>query len=311
MSFHDRTKTAAKGKWRGILLALGVPEASLRDKHGPCPICEHKENFRWDNREGSGSYICTCGAGDGMALAMAWTGQDFPATARQIDELLGNVKPDGIAPKPEFTDEQRRQALRGLWQASSQMVPGDLGDKYLTARGIGDTSYPASLRFGPAVKDGEGGIRPCMIAMVTGSDGKPVTMHRTFLRPDGLEKAEMAAPRKLMPGQIPDGSSIRLSEWTGGTIGVAEGIETALAASILFEMPVWAVISAGQMAKWWPPEGCEEIVIFGDNDAKFAGQAAAYQLAHRLAVKGRMASVMIPTKAGQDWNDVLRERNGK
>lgn len=303
--YHDRTKSAAKGKWRGILLSLGVPEHFLRDKHGPCPICDHKENYRWDNKDGSGSYICTCGAGDGMALAMAWTGQDFASTAAQIDGLLGNVKPDSPVRQAEFTEEQRRQALRHLWKSTGPIVSGDLADKYLTARGVGDSTYPASLRFGSAVKDGAGGVRPCLVAMVCNADGSPATMHRTFLRPDGQAKAEMDAPRKLMPGSLPEGSAVRLSEWTGGALGIAEGIETALSASALYEMPVWAAINANMLAKWVPPEGCEEIAIFGDNDAKMAGQAAAYHLAHRLLVKGRQASVHIPDIVGTDWNDVL------
>lgn len=303
--FHDRTTTAAKGKWRGILMTLGVPETALRDKHGPCPLCGGDDRFRWDNKDGRGSYICgQCGAGDGMKLAQEFIGQTFAETARRIDEMIGNIKPDGEKPKAEITDDQRRQALRAAWAATKPVAPGDLADKYLTARGVGELIYPKALRFG-VLRDGEGGVRPCMVATVVDSAGNPITLHRTFLRPDGLAKAEMAAPRKLMPGPLPDGCCIRLGDHHGGALGIAEGIETAMSASALYGLPVWAAINAAMMAKWQPPGGCDEISIFGDNDPKFAGQAAAYALAQRLAVRGVAVSVHFPASAGMDWNDVL------
>ena len=149
-----------------------------------------------------------------------------------------------------------------------------------------------------------------MVALVGRyGEAKMDTMHRTYLRADGLAKAEMQSPRKLMPGEVPEGASVMLSKWTeSGTLGIAEGIETALSASALFGIPVWAAINSTMLEKWVPPAGCEEVAIFGDNDAKFGGQAAAYRLAHRLSVKGMAVTVSIPDQQGMDWNDVLMMR---
>ena len=62
-SWHVNTSQAAKGKWKGILLTLGIPAEVLVPKHGPCPLCGGKDRFRWDNKEGQGTYICnSCGA---------------------------------------------------------------------------------------------------------------------------------------------------------------------------------------------------------------------------------------------------------
>jgi putative DNA primase/helicase len=307
--FHDRTADAAKGKWRGILLQLGVPETALRDKHGPCPMCGGEDRFRFDNKEGKGTYICNaCGAGDGIKFAMAFTGQPFQEVASRIDGILGNVKHDAPA-RPAMTEDQRIQALRRVWAESKPVSPGDLVDTYLQSRGLGEVIYPKSLRFAPALRDGEGGIRPAMIALVGVCGEKPVSMHRTFLRPDGKGKAEMASPRKMMPGELPDGACVQLSEWTGtGAIGVAEGIETAMAASALYDIPVWAAINATMLAKWVPPAGAEEVAVFADNDPKFGGQAAAYRLAHSLAVKRLHVTVHSPPTPGDDFNDVLLSR---
>jgi putative DNA primase/helicase len=306
MSFHDRTTNVAKGKWRGILMTLGLPEKCLKDRHGECPLCGGKDKFRWDNKMGTGSYICVCGAGDGMALAMAYTGRSFADVAKQIDGIIGNVKPDTAQPKQEMTDEKRREILRDTWKATQEVVPGDPVSIYLASRDLDELVHPSCLRYAPALRDGDGGVRPTMVAMVgLPGQAKFVSMHRTFLAPGGRGKAEMEYPKRLMPGVLPDGACIMLGEYVpGGPLGVAEGIETALAASIMFNMPVWSTISSAVLAKWWPPQGCDEVVVFGDNDPKFGGQAAAYHLAHRLAVKKINVTISLPPLVGEDWSDV-------
>lgn len=305
----QNTTAAAKGKWRGILLQLGLPERALSGNHGPCPMCCGKDRFRWDNKGGNGSYICgQCGAGDGMKLAMEYTGKKFADVASDIDGLLGNIKFDPKPLRAGMTDDQRKNMLRDTWRATQPIEVGDVAHKYLATRKIDELVYPSALRFAPQLRDGEGGIRPCMVAMV-GVHGqeKFVSMHRTFLKPDGTGKAEMPSPRKLCAGTLPDGSCVMLSEYVGGPLGIAEGIETAMSASAIFSMPVWAAINSNMMGKWLPPEGCQEVVIYGDNDSKFGGQSAAYGLAHKLAVKGFDVSVMIPDQQGKDWADVYIE----
>ena len=44
-----------------------------------------------------------------------------------------------------------------------------------------------------------------------------------------------------------------------------------------------------------------------DNDQNFAGQAAAYRAAHRLALKGCEVEVCIPPTSG-DWLDELNRQ---
>ena len=306
--YHIKTAEAAKGKWRGILLEFGIPEKLLINKHGPCPLCGGKDRFRFDNNMGSGSYICgQCGAGDGMALAKAFTGMEFRELADKIDRIVNNVKIDSSSSiSTPISDEDRRLKLRAVYAATSQVVKGDLADKYLRSRGLGENEYPKSLRLGSAIQDGDGGLRPCMVATVQDGSGKPVSLHRTFLRPDGEAKAEMIAPRKLMPGSLPDGACIKLSDGeTEIHLGIAEGIETAMSAGRLFEIPVWAVLNAVMMEKWKPPVGCERVAIFGDNDKNFRGQMAAYTLANRLALVGLDVEVSIPPETGTDWNDSL------
>lgn len=309
--FHERTTTAARGKWRGILMTLGMPSSYLKNRHGPCPLCGGNDRFRFDDKEGAGTWICNvCGAGGGMDLAMKFTGRGFRDLAPEIDNMLGNLKPE--APRQEMTEEKRRDILRRTYLETKPVEAGDLVHVYLATRGLEELIYPPSLRFHPQARDGDGGIHPAMVAMVGVYGEKPVTMHRTFLRKDGRGKAEIPSPRKMMPGSVPDGACVQLSDYHGGPLGIAEGIETAMAASAMFDMPVWAAISAPMLRKWSPPEGCEEVAVFGDNDPKFGGQAAAYDLAHRLSAgKGIDVTVHIPDLVGRDWADEWQNRTSR
>ena len=87
-----------------------------------------------------------------------------------------------------------------------------------------------------------------------------------------------------------------------------QGIETALAASELFEVPTWSCISTSGIESFEPPQGVEHVIVFADHDANYAGQKAAYAAAHRLALKGIEVEVCIPPTVG-DWLDELVRMN--
>ena len=146
-----------------------------------------------------------------------------------------------------------------------------------------------------------------MLAIVEPSDaaraaGEQPALHRTYLNDRG-GKADVSSPRKLL-GRMPTGAAIRLAPYQD-KLGIAEGIETSLAASILFGMPVWAATNAALLQNWTPPRSLRSVTIFGDNDAGATGQAAAYILACRLKAKGVKAFVEIPPSLDEDWADVF------
>ena len=50
------------------MLAMEVPVAS-RNLIGTCPMCGGKDRFRFDDKGGRGTWICSqCGAGDEIEL---------------------------------------------------------------------------------------------------------------------------------------------------------------------------------------------------------------------------------------------------
>lgn len=304
-------RAVAQGKWPGILLSMGLDDKALSGKHGPCPLCGGKDRFRFDDKDGRGTYFCSqCGPGDGVQLAMGITSLDFREAAQEIERLAGAAP---LAPRmAEQSPQDRRKALRTVWNGSRPIHGGDEAHRYLRGRGLALDTLPAALRLHPGLRYFDEGTKavlgtyPAMVARVTAPDGNGASIHRTFLH-DG-KKAPVPQPRKMMPVALPlAGAAVRLFP-SGGRLGIAEGIETALAASELFGLPVWSCVDAAGIAAFLPPPGVRELMIFADNDENFTGQQAAFTAARRLRAKGLKLDVHIPPTTGADWLDVLADR---
>jgi putative DNA primase/helicase len=301
-----KTADAAVGRWPGIMQSLGVDPAYLRNKHGPCPICGGRDRYRYDDREGRGTWFCShCGSGDGFKLLQGVFGWSFNEAARQVDRIVGTVPAGPVT--LERTEESKVRALRQVWAESRVVVHGDPVWLYLSRR-LGIEEVPAGLRLHPGLRytDEEGhdlGKFPAMLARLQYPDGTGASIHRTYLTEDG-HKAPVPQPKKIMAGKSLKTAAVRLSE-VETTLGIAEGLETALAASIRFGVPVWAATSAALLESWVPPTGVERVLIAGDNDASFTGQSAAFGLARRLAQKGLAVEVQIPGEIGHDWADYV------
>lgn len=291
---------AARGKWRELLPALGIDTRFLTGKHVSCPVCGGTDRFRFDDRDGSGSFFCAqCGAGDGFTLAIKATGKSFRQVADSIACELGisNTLSQQHSAKPK---NDQRKLLQSVWDGGRKPEDGSLVSRYLEGR-VG-CPWPSN-----AIR--EGVQYTTMIAKIIGADDKPVNLHVTYLTKDG-QKADVTPNRKVLPGSLPEGCAIRLAP-AAGIMGVAEGIETAISASLMFDMPVWACVNANLLAKWIPPEIAKVVYVFGDNDINYTGQAAAYRLANRLIVQfKREAIIKIPDLPGTDWNDIHKLKRG-
>jgi putative DNA primase/helicase len=296
------------GRWRSsILPALGIDPRFLTGKNCPCPICGGRDRFRFDNKRGDGTWICThCRAGQGVRLAMLYLGiTDFRAIAEKIEAVIGGAARERA--RPDLSEEVKRAALTRLWRTSAPVRAGDPVDLWMRRRGLGASTYPSCLRSHPSLRHSGPPVtvHPGMLAKVVDAGGRPVMLHRTFLTADG-RKAPVDKVRMFCAGTVPPGSAVRLSP-PASTMGIAEGIETALAAARLFAMPVWAALCDRGVETFEPPPGTERLLAFGDNDGNGAGQRAAYALAARLSTKMKV-DVSIPDQPDTDWNDVLLER---
>jgi len=218
---------------------------------------------------------------------------------------------------------QREKAQREAWRKNGdrnlyiqrqarEVKAGDPVAQYLRNRlGFDGRLAPACLRLHPAlpyVHEGAViGEFPCMLAPLVQADGSLVAWHRTYLTPDG-QKASVPGPtKKLTPASgLVNGSSIRLFEPKGETIGAAEGIETALAAFLCSGVATIATYSAGNLAAFRWPKAIRRLVVFADADE--AGAKAAAALKTRANQAGLSASIMAPSTPGHDWADVWAER---
>lgn len=300
-------REVARGRWPEILPKLGLPVARLNGRHGPCPLCgQGKDRFRFDDKDGRGTWICNqCGAGDGISFVQQMQKVNFRGAADLIKPLIGVAKVRTI--KPNAADsETRRCWLNRIWADARSIVVDDPVGKFLHAR-TGIVTYPPVLRYHPNLEyrlgSGRSSYHPAMLALISDENGRPANLLRTYLTSDG-SKADVDQPRRFMPGCIPAGAAVRLSE-VAETLGVAEGIETALAVNVLTGIPCWSAISATHLERWVPPKETRRVVIFGDNDENFVGQEASISLAKSVKDRGlAKVEVRIPQSPG-DWNDVL------
>lgn len=310
MSENRRTGDLAKGKWKAILANCGIPAKVLDGKHHPCPASgDGEDRFRFSNKHGRGNFFCACnnGRSDGFKLLECVHGVDFRGAAKMVEEVLGEAAEDGPT-----QERSREQALRDIRTVQKHVAPPGCHHhvmRYLAGRGLGDLPrFPALAQARTNYGLRKIGITDefdAMVAKVITPDGKPSTFHLTYLV-DG-KKAEIERQRVVMtPIEPMAGGAVRLLPMTAnGELGVAEGIETALSARLLFNVPVWATLNAQMLEAFQPPEGCRLLHIFGDNDESYTGQAAAYALAKRCALKWKVpVKVHIPLRPG-DFNDVL------
>lgn len=291
----------AHGRWKDILGTLGVDAKYLQDKHGPCPFCGGTDRFRWDNKDGKGTFYCSqCGAGDGVKFVRLLKGCDFKTAAREIEKVVGRAKVE--ASKPPLSAEDQHRAVMREWRWARPSGNGCPVDLYLQKRLGQKIDIPPTLRS--AVR------RPAMVAVMKAPDNEVTMVHLTLLTEAG-EKAPVDKVKLFMRGNIAMGSAVRLAP-AAEMMGIAEGIETALAATLLTGVPCWAALNERLLQQWEPPPEAKRIVVFGDNDRNFVGQAAAYSLAKRLSLRRGnplRCDVQIPTERGDDWNDVLLKKS--
>lgn len=324
---RDAVKQLSQCRWTTeILPACGVSGDILNGRHQPCPACGGKDCFRYTDFEGNGGYICNkCGHGDGFALLELVHGWRFAEALKVVGSVLGlagnetPMPPARIAvphlPVEGNTPDPKVQSYLDWLLASSEPIKeGSPPDLYLARRGLRLEEYPDVLRYhaGLNYKDRSNqlvGRFPALLGLVQSPDGQVVACQRIYLTIDGtkapVEKLKKLTAR-LFNGAI-TGGAVRLFDATG-TLGVAEGIETAIAAYLRWNIPTWAGVTAGGMQSIEIPAEVQHVYIFADNDSHklCTGEIAASTLARRLVAEGRVAHVIRPRQAGFDIADLVK-----
>jgi putative DNA primase/helicase len=277
---------ALKGKWHG---SYGTARCPAHHDNSPSLAIGIAKN---------GRTLVKCHAGctqeaviDALRRLGLWSGEP------------SNLRP--FTPKSRTENPNGEYALK-LW-AECRPAQGTSVDSYLRSRGI-TIPVPDSLRFHPKMKYPEGGTWPAMVALVTdGPTGKPIAIHRTFLKPDGSGKAPVDKP-KMMLGPC-QGGAVRLAE-AGEWLGVGEGIETCLSVMQEMDQPVWAALSTSGLKALGLPAVVREVVLLADRDD--AGEEAAKSAASRWrSSPGLKIKIARPTDGCRDFNEMLLKSGGE
>lgn len=298
-SMDDITKQVV-GRWKSIFDNLGIAVGENGKPTG-CPVCgpgRNNHRFKMDDLDGSGSWICTCGSGNGWELLKKVLNIDFKEAIRVVEGVIGKTVKKPIVGSLQY----RPELLRQLYKDSKPLTGNCMGSRYLKNRGL--STFPPTLRYlnncyEPSTKT----KMPALLATMSAPDSEALSLHRTYLNAGGL-KADIENCKLMMTPKKPlIGSAVRLFPATK-EIGITEGIETAIAVHELEGLPVWAALSTSLMVSFQPPKGIENIRIYCDADTNFAGQKAAYTLANRLYLEGYAVGVESPPM-GLDFLDVL------
>lgn len=224
---------------------------------------------------------------------------------------LGLLTPEASAPvgggedSPADPGRSNRRAAANLWSAAGA-IEGSPAESYLRSRGL---IVPArDLRYHSRTPLGPGALvvfRPALLAAVRDESGL-VAVHRTFLDLEPSRLAGIPAPRRAL-GRLGEGA-VRLRAPRDGVLGLAEGLETALAATLLTGISCWAALGNERLSRVAVPSAVRRLVLFLDNDVP--GRRAGEFAREALEPTGIAIETRWPCASGTDWNDVLLTRGG-
>jgi hypothetical protein len=271
-------------------------------------------NWRFPCPLGCGYTLSICDGEDGRLLAYCFGGCDYDDVHSALVEYgLFDDDDDALchdvshSVRPSIADELARiQTARWIYDRLAPAA-GTIAQVYVRSRHV-TIDMPPVLRFGNCPHR-LGGMYPAIAAPVVDVNGAQTGVHMTYLCADGTGKADF--PNRDFQREcrgVVRGGSIRLTAHDPGCeLIIAEGIETALSASEIFDLPAWSAVSAGGLKTLELPPAVRRIVIAADNDATGTGQRNALAAYHRWSVDGRSVRIVMPTSLG-DFNDVLTGR---
>jgi hypothetical protein len=236
----------------------------------------------------------------------------FNADWRDVRDAYGlaqnEVRPMTRRERTAFAVEMRRikrdreaaqiKRAAGIVEAGCAPAPDGVVQAYLAARGLSPSIAARAVANGALRESRDTSGRPVMLALAHESSGEFRACQMTKLRPDGSGKR--GDPARLTFGPFL-GSACRLFKFAGDTLGVAEGVETAMAFAQLRNLPVWATFGTANLAAFEPPQGVRRLIIVGDGDA--AGLEAGQKLFDRM--RHNVRCVLAAAPDGFDWLDVL------
>lgn len=241
--------------------------------------------------------------GDARLLFKCFAGcdtRDVLRAIRRLDPNALDAKGNGNATANAPLNHWLQRRARELWRVG-RPIRSTIAETYLRNRSI--NTVLDCLRFGHRTPLGKGAMavfRPAMLAAVTDDSGL-LAVQRTFLDSRGRRARDLRFPRRLLGH--PCRGAVRLASATD-TLGIAEGVETAMSAMILLGIPVWAALGNERFPHLFIPQAVSRLILLPDND--HAGRLAVPRATEAHAAPGRHIETIWPWGGRNDWNDVLR-----
>ncbi|EBI8350532.1 toprim domain-containing protein [Salmonella enterica] len=296
MNVTETVKQAC-GHWPRILPALGVKV--IKNRHQACPVCGGSDRFRFDDKEGRGTWFCNqCGAGDGLKLVEKVFGVTPSEAAGKVNAVTGNLSP--VAPEviaaAEAETEADRKAATALAVRLMEKTRPATGNAYLTRKG-----FPALECLTLTVMHKTGGVTfRAGDVVVPLSDDTGTLVNLQFINADGLK-------RTLKGGQVKWACHIiEGKKQAGKRLWIAEGYATALTVhhltgeTVMVALSSVNLLSLASLTRQKSP-ACQ-IVLAADRDLNGDGQSKAAAAAD--ACEGIVA---LPPVFG-DWNDAFMQK---
>ncbi|MER1867329.1 DUF927 domain-containing protein [Proteus mirabilis] len=297
-------KLKANGQWQAILSHLGA-EVPL-NTHTACPHCGGKDRFRFDNKDGNGTFICNqCGSGDGLDLVQRVLGVSVTEAAKEVANIIGIDTRSACPPAyrrseikaqqdelkaqqaEKQANEKREKHKRFIERYNRTIANVQRGrSDYLKAKGL--HGFEMDL-----LQDGSL-IIPLLDA------GGVITGAQT-IKPNG--------DKRLLSDSAKSGSYYPINEPVNvSTVIIAEGLATALTCHLIQpEAHTVAAIDAGNLihvAKVMRVKYPEsKIIIAGDNDIKPDQDNTGKLAAEKAAKAVNGVAVLPPTDDKADWDD--------
>ncbi|MEQ5272775.1 DUF927 domain-containing protein [Proteus terrae] len=297
-------KLKANGQWQNILSHLGA-EVPL-NTHTACPHCGGKDRFRFDNKDGNGTFICNqCGSGDGLDLVQRVLGGSVTEAAYEVANIIG------IDTRSEHPPAYRSHEVKAQQDALKEKQAQNQANEQIEKHKRFTVRYSRTIAN---AKQGESeylkakGFDSATVTLL--SDGSLII---PLMDADGTITAAQTiksnGEKRLLLDSAKNGSYYPINEPVNvSTVIIAEGLATAMTCQLIQpEAHTVAAIDAGNLihvAKVMRVKYPEsKIIIAGDNDIKPDQDNTGKLAAEKAAKAVNGVAVLPPTDDKADWDD--------
>lgn len=293
MNVTETVKQAC-GHWPRILPALGVKV--IKNRHQACPVCGGSDRFRFDDKEGRGTWLCNqCGAGDGLKLVEKVFGVSASEAAGKVSALTGSLPP--VTPEEAAAAEAEtgagRKAAVTLAAKLMEKTRTATGNAYLTRKG-----FPGHECVMLTATHKTGGVTYSAGDLaVPLYDESGALVNLQLVNADGIKRTLKGGAVKGCCHTL-DGK-----KQAGKLLWIAEGYATGLTVhhltgeTVMVALSSVNLLSLASLARQKYP-ACQ-IILAADRDLNGEGQTKA-----AVAAQACDGTVALPPVFG-DWNDTF------